>query len=494
MSSDLKSFVKGITSGYSFTVFGLLISLWLVPFILGYLTKPEYGVFAILMDMIGWLSVANLGITATFNSKAAQLLGQKDFKELSIVTSTTFFSQLFSVVIILIVGVFFVLNPEWFFQSTNSSENLPLVIAILVLNFGVMYLSQPFSLLLVADKQLHIDNYIKFGMLIFKTIITVLLLMQGFKLMSLAISSIASTIIFSIIAWYRVKKSMPQVQFSLQFWRIDRFSFLLKNGIWFSLGGIAGLLIFRMDSYLIGKFINLTTVASFVITIKLYQIAETIHQQFFNTTRPYFAQTFGEGNFKKLSKMYSIIFYLSFILAFAIGILVMLFNEWFINLWVGESFYLGNTLNLLLCINFIIQTAVLPNRILLATSLYKIEIHNITRILEGITKFAFCYLLISIYGINSIVIVSIICSLLLSNISLNILTSQLLKESFIVKLIPFVFLIGIPLIELNFEWILKIILLICLIFITTTFIVYSYFKKEDFEFIKNLIFRKKNQK
>lgn len=491
MPTDFKSFLKGITSSYAFTIVGLLISLWLVPFTLKYLTKPEYGIFAILTDMIGWLSVANLGITATFNTKAAQLIGQKDFNSLNIVSSTTFFSQLVSVILILIIGVFFIIYPELIIQNSNSTENVKLVIAILVLNFAIMYLAQPFSLLLIANKQLHTDNYIKFGMLFLKTIITVILLINGFKLMSIAISSIVATIIFSIIAWFRVKKTMPQLLFSIKNWDTKTFKFLLKNGIWFSLGAIAGILIFRMDSYLIGKFINLETVASFVITIKLYQIAETIHQQFFNTTRPYFAQTYGEKNFIKLTKMYSILFYLSFASAFIIGIAVLLLNEWFINFWVGKIFYLGNTLNLLLCLNFIIQTAVLPNRILLATSLYKIEIHNLARIIEGLIKFGFCYFLISNFGYNSILIISILCSLFFSNIALNYLTSKLLNEPFIIKLTPFLFLIAIPLIELNFEGILKIIVFVILILSCISFIWFKNFNKEDFYFIKQIIFKKK---
>ena len=490
MSSDLKSFVKGITSSYAFTIAGLLISLWLVPFTLNYLSKPEYGVFIILMDMIGWLTVANLGITAAFNSKASQLLGQRDFQELSFVASTVFFSQLFSVFIVIIVGVFFVIYPEWLIPVTNSLENVQLVVAILILNFAISYISQPFSLLLIANKQIHLDNYLKFGLLVTKSLLTVLFLSQGFKLLSLAISSVISTFIFSLVSWYLVKISIPEIHFKFRYWQKNRFNFLLKNGIWFSLGGIAGLLIFRMDSYLIGKFINLTTVASFVITIKLYQIADTIHQQFFNTTRPYFAQTFGESNLSKLSKMYNIIYYLSFIVAFTFGITVMLINEWFISYWVGPSFYLGSTFNIFLCINFIIQTAVLPNRILLATTFYKIEIHNITRIFEGILKFSLCYFLVTRYGLNCIVIVSIICSLLLSNISLNILTSKFLKESFLSKLLPFIFLIGIPLIQFYMIDILKIPLFIALILCNIVFIVYYNFKKEELLIIKSIVLKK----
>jgi O-antigen/teichoic acid export membrane protein len=185
-----------------------------------------------------------------------------------------------------------------------------------------------------------------------------------------------------------------------------------------------------MDSFLIGQYISLTTVTSFVITIKLYQIADKFHQQFFNTTRPYFAQVYGKGDLGLLSRLHSLSFNLSFTAAFIMGVVVMLVNKWFIGIWVGPDFYLGDTINMLLCINFILQASVLPNRIVLATTFYKIEWHNITRVTEGTLKLVVSILLFKILGVNAVVVGSIIACLLFSSMSLNYLTSRLLNENF----------------------------------------------------------------
>lgn len=445
MSSDKNRFFKAVTSGYAYMIFHMIVSLWMVPFVLSYLTKPEYGVFAIATDLLGWLGIANLGITAAFNSKGAQLMGTKDAQELNIVASTTFIAQLISAVVIIIGGIYITLNPDTVFGNSKGIENIEIVVAIIVAGFFIQYITQPLSSMLVADKQIHIDNYLKFGLLAIQTTLTVVLLMSGMKLLSLAISSFTSNIIITTITWYRVHKSLPDVKIKLHFWRTDRMLFLLKNGIWFTIGGIAGILIFRMDAFLIGKYISLSIVASFVINNRLYQIADKFHGQFFNITRPYFAQTYGRKEMEKLRQMYNAVFYSSFAFAFIIGIGVFLISKWFITWWVGPEFYLGDTINMLLCINFIVQAAVLPNRIILATTFYKIKLHNITRITEGALKFGLSILFINMFGIKALIAAGILSSLLFSNTALNIITSKFFNESFFLKMQPFVMILTIPL-------------------------------------------------
>lgn len=447
MSSDARKFLKGVTSGYLVMIVSLLVNLWLIPFVLKFLTRPEYGIFAIATDLLAWLSLANLGISAAFNSKGAHLLGSKDIKELNVVASTTFFTQLLSATVILIVGVFVTINPELLFGSDVNADNIELVVVLLVSGYTLSFIFQPMNSMLIASKQIHIDNYLKFGLLIIKTSLTVILLMNGFKLLSLAISSFVATIIITVVTWIRVKKSLPEVKIRLNLWKYDRFTFLLKKGVWFSLGGIAGILILRMDSFLIGKYISLSTVASYVITIKLYQIADTFHQQFFNTTRPFFAQMFGRKDMKSLSKMYNITFYSSFAAAFGIGIYLL--NKWFVNLWVGPDFYLGDTINMLLCLNFILQASVLPNRIILATTFFKIVSHNIIRFVEGVIKLLASIALLYYWGIEGIIFAGLISSLVFSNIVLNIFTGQFFKEMAWTKLVLILFMLIIPLI-INF--------------------------------------------
>ncbi len=436
--SNRLSFIKGITSGYIFTLVSMIISLWMVPFLLTYLSKPEYGLFAIAGDLLGWLSISSLGITSALNSKGAQLLGNENRKELNVVINTTLFTQLATSILIILVGGLILLNPREFFGNVTDIENFEIVVAILITSYYLQYINQPFSSLLVADKQIHIDNYLKLGLLLIQTALTVIFLTQGYKLLALAYSNFIANLIIISITWYRVKRSFPDLTFSIEFWRKDRMIYLLKNGLWFTVGGVAGILIYRMDAFLIGKYLSLTLVTAFIINSKMYQIAEKIHSQFFNTSRPYFAQMYGKGDIDKFSKLYNIVYYTSFYAAFIIGLSVYLISEWFIGLWVGNEYYLGREINLLLCVNFIIQAGVLPNRIILATSLFKNREHALTRIFDGILKLSLSVVFIKEFGVSSIIIAAIISSLIFSNLSLNYLSGKLLGEGYFQKLLPII--------------------------------------------------------
>ena len=201
MGKDSKRFLKGVASGYAFMITSLIVSLWIVPFTLKYLTKPEYAIFAIAGDLLSWLGLAGLGVSSVFNSRGAQLMGKGDIGELNIVASTTFFTQLASAIIIILAGIVVTLKPELLFSKEASAEHLQLVVAILVMSFTISFILQPLNSMLIASKQIHIDNYLKFGLLAITTCLTVFFLMRGLKLLSLAISNFIGTIIISIITW-----------------------------------------------------------------------------------------------------------------------------------------------------------------------------------------------------------------------------------------------------------------------------------------------------
>jgi O-antigen/teichoic acid export membrane protein len=473
MSSDSKKFIKGITSGYAFMAFNLIVSLWLVPFSLKHLSRPEYGIFAICSDLLGWLGLTSLGVAAAFNIKSGQLLGSNDKVELNLVTSTAFFSQMISSIILVIVGIVLFYNPQFLFGTNVNFNHIEWIILILIGGYMISFILQPLNALLVASKQIHVDNYLRFGLLAIKTLLTVVLLSSGFKLFSLALSSLVATIIISIVTWIRVKKTLSFIHISWQNFKISRLKFLIGNGIWFSIGGLAGLFIFRMDSFMIGKYISLETVASFVITAKLYTIADTIHQQFFNTTRPYFSQLFGKKEMPTLKKLYDVAFNLSFGFAFFMGSIIYLINEWFIGKWVGNQFFLGHELNLLFCINFILQASVLPNRILLATTFYKNREHAISRLCEGLFKFGLCLWLVPLLGLHIVVIIGIIGSLIFSNTFLNVLSGQIVQDNFWDKMSPFLFFIPLGTTFFVSNHILK----VSIIFITLTILIYFSVRK-----------------
>ena len=104
--SDSSKFIKAVTTGYAYTIVNLLVSLWLLPYVLQFLTKSEYAIFAILTDISNWLALASLGIGPSLNVRGGQLMASKEFSLLNKVVNSAFWGQILLSSIILIVTLY----------------------------------------------------------------------------------------------------------------------------------------------------------------------------------------------------------------------------------------------------------------------------------------------------------------------------------------------------------------------------------------------------
>jgi O-antigen/teichoic acid export membrane protein len=421
MNRNLKSYFKAITSGYARIVLTILVGLWMVPFTLRFLTRAEYGVFAIAGDILVWLGLLQLGTGASLNSRAAQLIGKRDTENLSELASTAFVIQASAAMLTVIAGGVVSLTVDSWFQVDSSIDGLKLVIFILILGASIRISAQVFNGLLVANKQIHINNYLGIGLFLFRTVLTVLFLFAGLRLFSLALSSLISTVVVSLIAFWRVRKNLPEIKLSLKKFRKEHVKDLLGNGIWFTIGGLAGILIVNLDRFMVGRFVSLEAVAAFIITGKLYFIAERVHGQVFNVMRPYFGQLHGQSKAEKLSELYHAAFSGSLLLSVLMASTIYLLNRWFISLWVGPEFYIGNTVSFLFALNFVLQSSVLPNRILLASTLFKMPQQNIARVSEGFLNLFFTILFARKWGLAGVLLGSVVATFLCSTVFMNVI-------------------------------------------------------------------------
>jgi O-antigen/teichoic acid export membrane protein len=429
MSGNIKSYLKGVGSGYAKTALMILVGLWMVPFSLNFLTQAEFGVFAIAGDIILWLGLLHIGTGASLNSRASQLIGKGDKKHLSSLSSTAFVLQVIMSVLTVVVGGFISLTVNGWFQVSDPIEGLSLVVFILALGASIRITSQVFNGLLIANKQIHIHNMLGIGMFLLRTILVIVFLMMGMKLMALALSSLISTVVISLFTYAQVRKHMPDVEFKLARFRKDHVKDLLGNGIWFTIGGVAAMLIANLDRFMVGHYVSLEAVAAFIITGKLYFIAEKVHDQIFNVMRPYFGQLHGQAKSEKLSELYHAAFSGSLLLSTLMASVIYLINEWFITWWVGPDFYLGSTISFLLALNFVLQSSGLPNRILSASALFKMPQQNGARIFEGGLNLVLTILLASKFGIEGVLLGSVIATALCSTVMLNLIARSYFDSS-----------------------------------------------------------------
>jgi O-antigen/teichoic acid export membrane protein len=417
------SFFKGVSSGYLLMLVNNLMSLWLIPYSLKFLSREEFSLYYIATDLMLWLGIVNLGTSSVFVTRVAQVLGgaSDTKKEVLALVNTAFFVQCFFALIIFILGISASFFLPLFFETSQYTSDFQNTFFILSFSVGIALIGQVFTGLLVASKQIHVDNLIQIVLIIPRIGLTILLLHLGFGIIALAFVNLFVSVLGVAIPYIRVRRRLPHLTINLHFFERKRLKDFLGNGVWFSMGGIAGILILNMDRMVIGNFVGLALVSGFIITQKLYDIANKVVSQVVNVSRPYLASLFGRKDMKTLLSTYSALQALTILVSSFFATIIFLINKQFISLWVGESFFAGDDVNLFMALNFCLQAAVLPNRVLLASTFYKIRFHASIRFIEGAVNLSLSILLAQYMGMAGVVLASVITTVIFSNLMLGVL-------------------------------------------------------------------------
>src|SRR6266702_3598346 len=130
----MTNYLKGLATGSTATVATIVVGLWLTPFTLKFLDREEYAIFALASDLLMWLGLLDLGITAGLNVQAAQLSGKPDAERLNRLASTAFFTQNLIVLAVLVVGGAMAVGfPHFFRVRQDLHQTTSTLMAMLVL-------------------------------------------------------------------------------------------------------------------------------------------------------------------------------------------------------------------------------------------------------------------------------------------------------------------------------------------------------------------------
>jgi len=425
--SSTRNYISGLATGYIASISTVLIGLWLVPFALNYLDREQYAIFALTGDFLVWLSLLELGISAGLNVHAAQLTGKPDQEKLNRLASTTFYSQLVVVAVLIIIGI----GLSFIFPNIiNAPPDLRTpsiqIMLLMVLSQSISMSTKTFSVLLIAHQQIYVDNLIRLGLVVIRTIITVVLLVSGFGLISLAVGSVIATIITSALAVWRAQRFLPDLQIKRTLASWSELKSLLDLGIWFSLGGLAGMAILHMDRIVTSRVVALEAVTTLTLTGRLYLLSNSYLDQITNTARPMLGKLFGKNDKTKALELYRNFFLISTGGALIAGIGLWTGNQTFVEWWVGNENYGGRLIDTALLFNLIVNCWVLPNRAVLSSAKI-VKPQTLSRLVEGGFNILFSILLGLKFGIVGVIFGTSLASLITSFWYLPKLTANLFE-------------------------------------------------------------------
>jgi len=319
----------------------LATSLILVPLTINYVNSSQYGIWLTISSVIGWFSFFDIGLTHGLRNKFAEAKAKGDTLSAQVYVSTTY--AILALVFIGIWIIFLFINPHlsWtkILNLTPSIEpELSLLVMIVVTYFCLSFILKIISAIVIADqapaKAALIDaipQVISLG------IICVLLKTTQGSLVYLGIALCLSPII-TLVAANLILFNTKYREYKPRFSKIN-FSYakgLFNLGLTFFVIQFAAVVQFETANILIARNFGPAEVTSFNVVHKYFSMVSMLFIIFVTpfwsaSTEAYFNNDLQW--IKNGMKKYN---YLN-ILVFMVSVLMLVFSNWFYELWLGKD-------------------------------------------------------------------------------------------------------------------------------------------------------------
>jgi O-antigen/teichoic acid export membrane protein len=333
---------KNILFGIIFKAISIFLNLLIVPILVFFLGKIEYGVWITIFSIINWILVFDIGIGQGLRNKLTEALSVNDDLKASQIISTSYiFISIFSLVILLIgIGFIIFINFQELLNYDGKSNHYLQNFIFLSLFFTIINftLSLYKKLYLAVHKSFVIESINVFFQTLYLLFILIWLYFNLERsLISLIIIFGVINFIVSLIATVIFFRMQEKVSFSVKNFNLKEGKLLFKLGGKFFIINISLLVILSTDNLLVSNLLGPSFVTDYTIIQKVFQVLIVIFTVVLSASWGLYSDAIINKDFnwirENLKKMN---FYFLGILFF--GLLLFYFIEEILDIWIGKGF------------------------------------------------------------------------------------------------------------------------------------------------------------
>ena len=391
-------------------ILNMLISIVVTPLILKFLDKEEYGFYVILFQIIGYLSILDLGLGGAVTRSLASNRGEDETSKLAInkIISTSFFTYSFLGAIVIILGFSFApFMPQYFrMQPALSAIAIPITLTLSIF-IGLQFPLKVFGSIFYAHQRQLLSNTVGSGLALLNTILPVVFLYFGQGLWSFVYTNIACSLISVLVTFSLMRKYYPYLKINRFFFDKSLLKQLFNFGFFLFLGAISYQIVFFTDRFFIGSFVSLAAATMFALSIKAPDILRELIFKITDNALPALVEIGSKEGKIKSKNIHQKLLLVTVCLSTIAFWLMYILNQWFLFLWVGDQYFVGQQV-LFLALIIMVQHNILH---VSGLSLYGIGIVKGTSLMglaEALLNLGLTIWLGKIYGIEGILIATII--------------------------------------------------------------------------------------
>jgi O-antigen/teichoic acid export membrane protein len=255
----------------------IVISLFLVPITIHYVSPSQYGIWVTLSSIIGWFSFFDIGFGNGLRNKFAESVAKGEHELARIYVSTTY--AILTIIIAIVLLLFIFINPflNWskiLNANSNMAGELSTLALIVFVFFCLQFVLQLITTVLTADQQpakASLFNF--FGSLLSGIIIFILTKTTAGNLIYLGTAySLTPIVILSISSIWFYSKKYKKYAPSFKYVRFRYSRNLMTLGLKFFLLQIAGLVLYQTSNIIIAQLFGAAEVTPYNIAFKYFNV------------------------------------------------------------------------------------------------------------------------------------------------------------------------------------------------------------------------------
>jgi O-antigen/teichoic acid export membrane protein len=352
--SRSRRFITGVASGYSYQALVMITGLWLTPFLLNHLGQHDYGLWLVGLQVLTYLLLADLGIIALLPRTVAYATGRAGGTKAATDLPSTI-GQTAVIVLCQTMIVALAAALIWAFLL-RTWVDLRGPAGLAMAGFTVLF---PFRILGAVLEGLQEQAFvIRVNMMSWgvSTLATVVSVLAGFGLYSLAIGWLLSQTFSAVACAYRLLKHYPEIlPRSLPSIRISDAIPQLGKGFWISVTQLNHAFLAGFDILIISKVFGPSFVVPYSCTGKLASVLSNQPLLLMHLAVPGLSEL-KAGSTKE--RAYHVTASLSqgmMLLSGVVCCIILTVNKSFVGWWVGPERYVGFTVTALILLQMLVR-------------------------------------------------------------------------------------------------------------------------------------------
>ncbi len=411
----------------------VIIGFFLTPYIIKNLGTAQYGIWALIITMVGYYGLLDLGVTSAIMRYVARYAGQKDNESLNEIVNTSIAIFISLGLLVVIISIF-IAGPLANFFNIESEyiTTFKYVVWLLAITAGFNFIGTVLSVVILAHERFVIVNIIKINIAVLRGILCFIVLYKGGKLLGLSWVNLMISLFIIAANLAIIRKRFPHVQFSLKMINKSKVTTLLSFGFFTFITKIGNLLRLKLDAAVIGRFMNMDSVGIYNIGVLLFGYIRNINIALSGVTQPRLATIAGKGNNNNFGKSY--LKYSNFVasLTAGIGLVSFLIVQDFLPIWLPDNF---KDIHGASVVFFLLLAGLMPDLMsnVSGNALQAVKKHHYLSyqtVLEGAINLTLSILLVSRYGIYGVALGTAIPALITKLIVQPIFCCRILRINY----------------------------------------------------------------